>query len=383
MKGFNWLNNRKLQFQHGAYRQLPHLAQDGRILLVRGGRWLEESGLLGEIDALFHRRGIQVQQTKVTAEPCPDIIDQAVAQYKEYDPTMVVAIGGGSVLDAAKAIAAMLCHPGSVTRYLEGVGDLPPSGATLPLIALPSTSGTGSEATKNAVISRPGKDGFKKSLRHDNFLPQVALLDPQLPLYCPPDITIYSAMDCFTQLLEGYTSTQSNIHSDMVAWQGLQLFFQGFPTIIENPSDLEARGMVMLAAYFSGLTLAHAGLGTVHGMAGIIGGYTGWRHGLVCSRLIPHVFQYVAEKASGEARAKLQRVGNECLHQLPATTRGNIDGLLQGLEFLSSLLPEENCALSPELIASISREAGDKNSPVPSSAEQRVRWLQQAFSQIS
>jgi alcohol dehydrogenase class IV len=199
----------------------------------------------------------------------------------------VVAIGGGSVIDAGKAVSAMLKADGPVTDYLEDVGTKQHSGLKIPFIAVPTTAGTGSEATANAVLSKPGLEGFKKSLRHVNFTPDVAIIDPELMLGCPPDVTAACGMDAFTHLLESYVSTKASPMTDALAESGMAHVRDNLvPACSTLAKDLDTRGAMAYAALLSGITLANAGLGVVHGMASSIGGHFAISHGVICGNLV-------------------------------------------------------------------------------------------------
>jgi alcohol dehydrogenase class IV len=239
----------------------------------------------------LERRGLEVSIEQIHGEPSPEAVDHLVESFRAHRTEAVVSVGGGSVLDASTAAGALLFEEGSVEDFLEGVGTRMPSGKTLPVIAVPTTAGTGSEATKNAVISRPGREGFKKSLRHDNFVPVAALLDPDLTVSCPREITVASGLDAFSQLLESFLCTGAHPVTDALAWDGLTRFLRSFPRLIEEPDRVDLRLEVALGAYYSGITLANAGLGTVHAMAGVMGGLRPVPHGAACGTLLYETFR--------------------------------------------------------------------------------------------
>jgi alcohol dehydrogenase class IV len=185
---------------------------------------------------------------------------------------------------------------GSIKLYLEGVGEREHPGERIPFIAMPTTSGTGSEMTKNAVLSEVGEQGFKKSLRHDRFIPEMALIDPEMMLSCPAKLTATSGMDAFTQLLESYVSARSNPMTDALALQGIkQIKKYLLRAYLEGEQNLEARAGMSLAAMFSGISLAHAGLGLVHGFASPLGGFYDIPHGVVCGSLMAPVFAHTID----------------------------------------------------------------------------------------
>jgi len=285
--GFNSPN--RLLFGAGSIRQLPKLAHlfGETMLLVLGSTSFEKSGQLDSLKNELQQAGITFFICHIFGEPSPEVVDSICEEYRGKDIQLITAIGGGSVLDGGKAVAAMLSTEGSVTDYLEGVGTKTHSGESLPFIAVPTTSGTGSEATKNAVISRVGKDGFKKSLRHDNFIPDIALVDPELTISCPSHVTAACGLDAFTQLLEAYVSTKASPMTDALAYSGLSNIIPNLEKATrEGAGDIQVRSAVSYASYLSGLCLANAGLGVVHGFASSIGGLFDIPHGVVCGTLL-------------------------------------------------------------------------------------------------
>ena len=275
-------------FGPGTISGLPgHIRKYGKsVLLITGKRSFTGSDRCKSLMLLLKEQKIDFDIYSIPGEPSPLMINEAVGKYSNKNHSVVVAIGGGSVMDAGKAISAMMPLKTEVKEYLEGVGTKDHPGVKVPFIAVPTTSGTGSEATRNAVISVVGKDGFKKSLRHDNFVPDIAIVDPELTLSCPPDLTAASGMDCFTQLVEAYLSDKSNDYTDVLSLRAIARLASSLKIAFEDGSDIEARTGMSFAALTSGICLANAGLGTVHGFASSLGALYNIPHGVVCGTLM-------------------------------------------------------------------------------------------------
>ncbi len=288
VRPFQFARIPKIHFKNGVISELPGIAKlyNGNIVLVTGKNSFINSPKAEILLDSLKKMNIGYQLIIVSEEPTPELIDEAVKKLNNEDFKVVVGIGGGSVLDSGKAISAMMYREESVMEFLEGVGIKDHPGTKLPFIAVPTTSGTGSEATKNAVISRIGKNGFKKSLRHDNFVPDIALVDPGLTIECPIEITAASGMDCFTQLTEAYLSDKSSEYTDALALEGIKAIKATLLRSYAYGADVEARTGMSFAALTSGICLANAGLGIVHGFASSIGGLYNIPHGLVCGTLM-------------------------------------------------------------------------------------------------
>jgi alcohol dehydrogenase class IV len=288
VKSFLFARTPKIIFGNGKIAELPGIAKSfgGEVLLVTGAESFSNSKHGEYLMNTFEMTGIRFSHISIVREPSPEMIDQAVVRYSGKNIQLVIAVGGGSAIDAGKAISAMLNKTEQVSEYLEGIGLKDHPGTKVPFIALPTTSGTGSEATKNAVISRIGKAGFKRSLRHDNLVPDIAIIDPELTYHCPPDITAASGMDCFTQLVEAYVSDKSSSFTDAMALEGIRSLTGSLLRAWKWGQDVEARAGMSYAALLSGICLANAGLGTVHGFASSLGGMYNVPHGVVCGTLM-------------------------------------------------------------------------------------------------
>jgi alcohol dehydrogenase class IV len=281
----------RISYGSGRIKDVPALAASyGRTaLLVTGRQSFCATPRWQSFTEALDAQGLRWLHFTVSGEPSPMLVDEAVSRFRNEAVDVVVAIGGGSVLDAAKAIAGLLPHGNSVMDHLEGVGrDIPYRGPSIPFIAVPTTAGTGSEATKNAVLSVQGKDGFKKSFRDECLIPEYAVIDPELLSSCPRELVAADGMDAFTQLLESYVSIKANPFTDALAWSGLSAFKEGFFAAWEGKEPAACRGRCAMAyaSLISGITLAQVGLGSVHGLASPLGAYFPIPHGVVCGTLV-------------------------------------------------------------------------------------------------
>lgn len=296
MTNFTLARQPRLIVREDGIAELPRLLdEDGHaaVIVVTGGRSIRGRDQWARLMDALLERGVEFLEFTVRGEPSPGSVDAIIAETRTELPrcSAVVAIGGGSVIDTGKAAAAGLGLAieeffGGIARYLEGVGDRTHPGTALPLYALPSTAGTGSEATKNAVLSETGPAGFKKSLRHDNFIPHTAMIDPLLQLECPLAVTLASGLDAVTQLVEAFVSTKANPITDALALEGLRLAGPALETLAGGTDSPQLRRDMAVAAYLSGVCLANAGLGLVHGFASPLGSLHEIPHGVVCGLLV-------------------------------------------------------------------------------------------------
>lgn len=387
VKPFQFARLPKIIFRNGSIKNLTALIDESGspVMLISGRSSFTGSARGKNLLHDLQGKNIAFSHVIIPGEPSPSMIDNAVEKNNNKNVKLVVAIGGGSVLDAGKAISAMLRVSGSVKEYLEGVGHKNHPGTKVPFIAIPTTSGTGSEATKNAVISEVGPEGFKKSLRHDQFVPDVALLDAELILDCPPDITAASGMDCFTQLTEAYLSEKASDYTDAFALLGLKAVKDSLLEAVKNGHNLEARAGMAYAALNSGICLANAGLGTVHGFASTIGGKYAIPHGLVCGTLMAvtnrvNARELRVKKNNINALKKYATLGRLFLE----TENNSDDYYIEGfIEFLYNLTSElslpdlSGFGLNKEALEDISMNTGNKNNPVDLGIESKMEILEE------
>lgn len=299
----------RIMFGEGVFARLPEIIRlyGLRALILTGGDSLKKSGRWTPLTVQLTRQELQCKALSVRGEPEARAIDAIVDQYRKAAIEVVVAIGGGSVIDCGKAVSAMLAEEGSVGDYLEGVGTKKPSGVKLPFIAVPTTAGTGSEATNNAVLC-DRQAGYKKSLRHDAYVPDVALVDPLLTLSLSAPQTMACGLDAVSQLIESYTSTRADKAVDALALKALAFAAQSLlPLGTGQTNDPALREKMSYAALVSGITLNRSGLGAVHGLAGPLGGLFPVPHGVACGKLLFPVMSFVVKKVIDEKNLAAQK----------------------------------------------------------------------------
>lgn len=304
LNGFTFLTAGQIIFGRGRAEEALHhaLTLGQRVLLVRGSHpWADHAA-----DVLC-AGGAEVETVRSSGEPDLALLEATLAQGRAFGAQVVVAVGGGSVLDLGKAVAALIPGHRSPLAHLEVVGDaLPLDAAPLPFIALPTTAGTGAELTKNAVI---GAMGRKVSLRDNRMLACLALVDPALTDHCPRGVTLASGMDAIVQVIEPYLCKKSNPMTDALAQKAIPKGMAALAVLMQG-EDARARDDLALVSMFGGLCLANAGLGAVHGLAGVIGGVCDAPHGVVCGRLLVPVLRVnrAAAAASGADLGRYEEV---------------------------------------------------------------------------
>ncbi|NLS92354.1 MAG: iron-containing alcohol dehydrogenase [Planctomycetaceae bacterium] len=302
---YDFVSPQQIVFGWGRRRELMQLAPrlGRRAFVVCGSRTLESAGLLGEIGELLASGGVEaIRLDTLTHEPEVDDVDRTSAELRKAGAgqgDFVLAVGGGAAIDLAKAVAVMATNTESPTikDYLEGVGKgLTLVAEPLPVLAMPTTAGTGCEATKNAVISCYNP-AFKKSIRDERIVPRIALVDPELTVSAPPSVTAASGMDAITQLFESYISRKAQPIPRALAVEGLRCALPAIGEAVRDGRSQSAREAMSHAAMLSGMCLANAGLGMAHGVAPALGVHCRVPHGAACALMLP-----VALRVNREAR---------------------------------------------------------------------------------
>jgi alcohol dehydrogenase class IV len=333
---FEFATATQIVFGSGTLRDAGKLARPWgrRALVVTGATPGRAAALL----RLLETEGIVAATFSVGQEPTVKTVVDGLAAARSCGAEMIVGFGGGSVIDAAKAIAGLYTNPGEPLDYLEVVGaGRPLVHPALPWMAISTTAGTGAEVTRNAVLAVPERK-VKVSLRSPHLLARIALVDPQLTLDLPPAVTASTGMDALTQLLEAYVCNRANPMTDALCRAGLPLVAKALPRAWRNPSDAAAREELSLGALWSGIALANAGLGAVHGCAGPLGGMFSAPHGAVCAALLAPVMRANIEalRARSPDHAALRRY-----REIACWLTGGSDaGAEDGVRFIEALVAE-------------------------------------------
>ena len=335
----------------------------------------------------FRSAGLNWVEWAVAGEPTLSEVRSGADAARNLGVDCVVACGGGSVLDAGKAIAALTPQSGDVFRFLEIIGQgLPLENHPLPFLAMPTTAGTGAEATRNAVLTSP-EHALKVSLRSPNMVPRIALIDPSLSLGLPPGLTACTSLDALTQLLEPWVSCKANGMTDACCSEGIPRMVRSLGKAIANGQDLEARTDLAYGAFLSGLALAHSGLGAVHGLAGPIGGRFQAPHGAVCAALLGPVWRANVETLTRTTpgHPALERY-RQAAHWLTGIPGASID---EGLRWITESvhgwpiprLAHHGLRVSdfPELVRAAQASSSMKGNPIGLPDEVLLQVLAEAY----
>lgn len=368
---FEFATANRILFGAGRIKDLPDLARvHGTSALLVTGQNLERAE---PVRRLLTARGIATTLFPVAQEPTIDLVTNGAAQARYKTCDSVIAVGGGSVMDAGKAIAALATNRRPTFDYLEVIGkgeplDHPP----LKSIAVPTTAGSGAEVTRNAVLTAT-EQKIKVSLRHSWMLPSVALVDPELTQTMPPGITAATGLDALSQLIEPFVSARANPLTDALCRDGIGLVAQSLRAAYKNGNDLAARNDMALASLFGGLCLANAGLGAVHGFAAPFGAAYNAPHGAVCAALLPVVMRVNLRLSLHKPeRAELLQRFEEVARRLTGNPAANANA---GAEWVEALtrdlgiprlghygLREEDF---PGLVAQAKRASSMRANPIP------------------
>ncbi len=290
---FEFATAGRIVFGPGAVNELPAIARGlgsgnaRRAMVITGKDKIRHASVIGGLE----ERGFHCTLFGVSAEPTVALVRDGIRQLRDSACDVVIAIGGGSVIDTGKAVAALAANPSDILEYIEIIGKGKPlENVPYPFIAIPTTAGTGSEVTRNAVLGVP-EHGIKASLRSPSMLPRVAIVDPDLTLALPREITAATGLDALTQLIEPYVSNRANPLTDALCREGLHSAARNLARAYANGRDGAARAGMSWASLLGGLALANAGLGVVHGFAAPIGGMFNAPHGAICAAILPHGMQ--------------------------------------------------------------------------------------------
>lgn len=382
---FEFATATRIVFGAGALNDAGKLAADrGRRALVVTGK---NSGRAARLCSLLRAAGVEPDVFSVAGEPSIPVVLEGVAAAKRFGADVIIGFGGGSAIDAAKAIAGLATNPGDPLDYLEVVGrNQPLSRPTLPWVAIPTTAGTGAEVTRNAVLSVPERR-VKVSLRSPLLLPTVALVDPELTLDLPAEVTASSGLDALTQLIEAYVCIRANPMTDALCAESIPRVARALPLVWREPNNLAARADLALGALNSGIALANAGLGAVHGFAGPLGGMFDAPHGAICAALLAPVTRVniaaLAHRApESSANSRYAQVGRWLAGRDSATANDGvawIEELVTNFRIPRLRAYRVDASQSAEIVARARQASSMKANPIALTDEELSRALAEAI----
>ena len=330
---FEFITSDRIIFGIGAIEKLETIAKDSgkKALLVCGSG----SVPIEKVLKILKKAGVSFEIFRVENEPQVDTIQAGLSLAVSSKSDFVIGYGGGSVLDSGKAISALMTNQGDLMEYLEVIGGGKKiENPAAPMIAIPTTAGTGTEVTRNAVISSQAHN-VKVSMRSPLMIPTVAIVDPELTVTMPPSVTASTGMDALTQVIEGYVSNKANPMTDSLAKEGIKRGSGSLLQAYQNGKDLQARYNMALTSLFGGLVLGNSGLGAVHGFAGPIGGMFKAPHGAVCASLLPFVMKYNAiELSKLEGMEEIQSKYEDIAKWVTSDPHASIE---DGVEWIDNL----------------------------------------------
>lgn len=385
MNRFEFSTANRIIFGWDTLNEIGKLAAEfGRkAMVVTGQNVSRAERLLG----LLNEAGLSASTFCIPSEPTLELVETGTKAARSFGADLVIGFGGGSAIDAAKAIAAMITNPGDLLDYVEIIGKAQPlPNAPAPFIAVPTTAGTGAEVARNSVITSH-KDQVKVSLRSPLMLAKIALVDPALTVGLPPEITASTGLDALTQVIEPFVSVRANPMMSALCAQGIRLAARSLPAAFADGSNRVAREEMALASLYGGLALANAGLGAVHGFAAPIGGMFPAPHGVVCAALLPHVMQV------NITALRTRKPGSHALSnyaEIAKILTGNPSASVEeGAEWISDLVKKlaipglHNFGLTQEAIAPLvekaMRASSMKGNPIVLTREELAEILQRAL----
>jgi len=385
MTHFEFATTSRIIFGAGALRDVCPIAKDfGRRALIVTGR---SPGRASALNRLLEEQGIARWTLAIAGEPKIEDVERGIQLARGEGCDLVIGFGGGSAIDVAKAVGALTTNRGNVLDYLEVIGGAKPlTHPPLPVIAVPTTAGTGAEVTRNAVLASP-EHGVKVSIRSPLLLPKVALVDPELTYDLPAELTANTGLDALTQLIEPYVSCKANPLTDSICAEGIRRVARSLRRVFDNGAEKPAREDMALASLFGGLALANAGLGAVHGFASPIGGMFPAPHGAVCAALLPHVMEtnLIALRERAPRSEALRRY-NEVAQLLVGSDHvGAAEGVGWVAHLCSHLkiLPLHRYGITakdaPSIVAAASKASSMKANPIELTTEELRETLERAL----